>query len=209
MSYIEARRGPLSFYSDIFYANLGLTDSGIRSGSVVPAVGGTLGASLGASFELAVIEVGVAYEIARWSRYTAIDLIAGGRYWHQSIDVNFALAGTLNIGGLVLTGDRAIARSGSVDWVDPLIGLRVRHQLAPGQELVLRGDIGGFDVGSEFSWNLMAAYSWQFAVRDGVTYSGLLGYRALSVDYVQGSGANRYEYNVLQHGPIMGLTVGF
>ena len=74
---------------------------------------------------------------------------------------------------------------------------------------MLRGDIGGFDVGSRFSWNLLGAYSWQIGARDGLTYSGILGYRLLSVDYVQGSGAARSEYDVLQHGPLMGLTVNF
>ena len=69
--------------------------------------------------------------------------------------------------------------------------------------------MGGFDVGSQISWNLTGAYSWDFAVRGGVTYSGMLGYRALSVDYSKGSGLSTYEYDVLQHGPIMGLTAKF
>lgn len=93
--------------------------------------------------------------------------------------------------------------------MDPLVGLRLRQQLAPGQELMLRGDVGGFDAGSTFSWNVLAAYSWQFAVYSGVTYSGMLGYRALSVDFAKGSGADRYEYDVIQHGPVLGLTVSF
>jgi hypothetical protein len=49
--------------------------------------------------------------------------------------------------GITISGNRAIASSGSVDWVDPFIGARVRHQLAPGQEIVLRGDVGGFGAG--------------------------------------------------------------
>ncbi len=81
--------------------------------------------------------------------------------------------------------------------------------MAPGQELLLRGDVGGFDVGSQFSWNVLATYSWQIGVHYGVTYSGLLGYRALSVDFEKGSGANKYDYDVIQHGPLLGLTVGF
>jgi hypothetical protein len=111
--------------------------------------------------------------------------------------------------GLSLSGSRAVARSGGVDWVDPLVGLRLRHQLAPGQELVLRGDIGGFDVGSQFTWNVLAAYSWRIGTHHGATYSGILGYRALGVDYEQGSGVNRFEYDVTQHGPIVGLAVSF
>jgi hypothetical protein len=109
----------------------------------------------------------------------------------------------------VVSRNRPIARSGDMDWVDPLVGFRVRHQLAPGQGLVFRADVGGFDAGSQFSWNVLAAYSFTFAVRNGVTYAGLLGYRALSVEYEKGSGVNRYEYDVVQHGPVVGLTVGF
>jgi hypothetical protein len=56
---------------------------------------------------------------------------------------------------------------------------------------------------------VLATYSWQIGVHYGVTYSGLLGYRALSVDFEKGSGANKYDYDVIQHGPLLGLTVGF
>ena len=76
-------------------------------------------------------------------------------------------------------------------------------------ELVVRGDVGGFGAGSQFSWNALAAYSWDFAVRNGVTYSGVLGYRALYVDYEQGSSRNKYAYDVLTHGPILGISIGF
>jgi hypothetical protein len=74
---------------------------------------------------------------------------------------------------------------------------------------MLRGDVGGFGVGSQFSWNALAAYSFIFAKQDGVTYSGLLGYRALSADYEQGSGRTQYVYDQVMHGPITGLTIGF
>lgn len=218
MSYAEMSKGPLALYNDIFYAKLGISGSRARS-----IAGLTVGASVDVEFEQAVIELGGAYQIAKWwsggggslkhdgafNRSTSIDVLAGARYWHQDMAINLAVTGTLVLDGLVVSGGRAIARQGSVDWVDPLVGLRVRHQLAPGQELMLRGDIGGFDVGSKFSWNLMGAYSFDIGVRHGVSWSGLLGYRALSVDYESGSGLNRYEYDVLQHGPILGLTARF
>jgi hypothetical protein len=125
------------------------------------------------------------------------------------LSLKFDLTAGLDLNGVVVSRNRAIARSGDVDWVDPLVGFRVRHQLAPGQELVFRADVGGFDAGSQFSWNVLGAYSFTFAVRNGVTYSGLLGYRALSVDFEEGSGLNRYKFDVVQHGPVVGLTVGF
>ena len=204
MGYAEARNGPLAIYSDIFYANLGLTADGVRSRGDLGA-----SASLGVDFEEAVIEVGGAYEIMKISRNTAIDLLAGARYWHQDLSINLALTGTLDVGGLDLSRGIAIARGGSVDWVDPVVGGRIRYNLAPGQDLLLRADVGGFGAGSQFSWNALAAYSFVVAVRDGVTYAGVLGYRALDVDYEQGSGRTKYEYDVLQHGPLTGLTVSF
>jgi len=56
-----------------------------------------------------------------------------------------------------------------VDWVDPLIGLRVRHLLAPGQQLMFRVNVDGFDVGSQFSWNAIAPYNFNICVSNGIT----------------------------------------
>ena len=207
--YGEARNGPLALYSDVFYANLGLSGGGIRSRSLASGINGTLSAAGGLDFEEAVVEVGGAYEVMKCDPHTAIDILAGARYWHQEMSINLALAGTLDTGDLVISGSRAIDRSGSVDWVDPVVGGRIRYNLAPGQDLMLRGDVGGFGAGSQFSWNALAAYSFVLSKRDGITYSGLLGYRALSADYEQGSGRTKYVYDLVMHGPITGLTVSF
>lgn len=138
MSYVEARRGPLAFYNDIFSAKLGVDVSGSRTFGAV-----TLDAALGINVTQTIVEVGGTYEIAKWrsgggnpdvfARYTAIDVLAGARYWHQELSLDLALTGTLDTTGLVITGTRAIGRSGSVDWVDPVVGARVRHQFARGR----------------------------------------------------------------------------
>ena len=219
-SYAEARKGRLALYNDLFYSKLGISE-GVSLRRVERQVGGTLDAAASLDFEQTIVEVGGAYEIARWSSagsangssasgsYTAIDVLAGARYWHQKMGINLDVSGGVTIRDLILSGNLAIARSGSVDWVDPVVGARLRHRFAPGHELAVRGDVGGFGAGSQFSWNALAAYSWDFAVRNGVTYSGVLGYRALYVDYEQGSGRNKYAYDVLTHGPILGLNIGF
>jgi hypothetical protein len=216
MSYIEARNGPFALYNDIVYANAGIGVSGVkRFGSA------TIAANLGADFEQTIAEIGGAYQIAKWwsgmggsprdsfDRYTAIDLLAGARYWQQSLNINLALTGTLDRGGLAISGNHAVARSGDVDWVDPLVGFRIRQMLVPGQELMFRADIGGFDAGSIFSWNIVGAYNFNICVSNGVTYTGMLGYRALSVDYDQGSGFKKYEFDAVLHGPVVGLSVKF
>jgi hypothetical protein len=207
MGYAEARSGPLALYSDIIYAPLSVGASRARSFDHL-----SLDVSGGVDIRETIIEAGVAYEIGKWqfvSGWTAVDLLAGARYWRESADINLALTAALDTTGLVLTRGRAIARSGDVEWVDPLVGLRLRHQLALGQELLLRGDVGGFDAGSQFSWNVLAAYSFQIGAYHGVTYSGLLGYRALAADFVKGSDGNRFEFDMIQHGPLLGLVVSF
>jgi hypothetical protein len=207
MGYAEARKGSFALYGDLVYASVGLDADAVRSRSVHPDIGGTVAASAGLDYEQTILELGGAYQVVGGT--TAFDVIAGARYWHQHADLKLAVSAGVEVGDLEVSRGIAIARSGGVDWVDPLVGVRVRHQLAPGQELMLRGDIGGFGAGSQFSWNVMAGYSFVLCDKDGVTYSGLLGYRLLDVDYEQGSGRTHYEYDVLQHGPLSGLTINF
>lgn len=217
MGYGELRKGPFAFYADIVYADLGLSSSGIHT---VP--NGTIGTALGLNFTQLIAEVGGMYEVARWggtggsfkdpldtAGFTALDLYAGARYWYQEIDLNFSAAGTIDNNGLIVSGGRAVARSGIVDWADPLVGLRLRHDYAPGTEIFVKGDIGGFGAGSQFTWNVLGALNYEIMKRATYDISAYLGYRALSVDYVQGEGRSRYEFNMIQHGPVIGLTVKY
>ena len=73
-----------------------------------------------------------------------------------------------------------------MEWIDPIIGLRLRHRIGPGDEFQLRGDIGGFGVGSKFSWQLAGGYSHDMKIGDW-TITNTVGYRALSVDYSNGT----------------------
>jgi hypothetical protein len=92
-----------------------------------------------------------------------------------------------------------------LEWVDPFVGLRVRHQLAPGKELQFLGDVGGFGVGSDLTWQLFGGYSFDFAVWQS-TLHGVVGYRALAVDYSQDSGASKNKLDLILHGPVVGLS---
>ena len=42
----------------------------------------------------------------------------------------------------------AVAHAGDLEWVDPVVGGRMRHQFASGSEFNLEGDVGGFGAGS-------------------------------------------------------------
>jgi len=56
---------------------------------------------------------------------------------------------------------------------------------------------------------VIATYDFQLCFTDGYTIDGYLGYRALSVDYSHGSGTSRYEFDAVQHGPVLGAKVRF
>ena len=214
MGSFEARNGRFSLMGDAVYLMIGRAGSGERLRNVNPNVGGTLSASVDVKFKMAIVEMAAAYELARWSApgassSTSLDVYGGGRLWWQKAEASLAISATLTIFDLSRSGGRAVAASGDVTWVDPIVGLRLRHEFAPGKELVLRGDIGGFGAGSQFSWQAIGGYSWVFATTKSTTWSGMVGYRALFVDYSQGSDRTLYEFDILQHGPILGVTMQF
>ena len=216
MAHVEARIGPLTLFGDVVWALLDAEGGGIRERRITPDISGAIAARGDFKYKIAIAEAGAAYEIARFGFPlgdvvripTALDVLAGARYWYQEADVSFDLRTTVDIADLFVLGrNRAIARSGSVDWTDPFVGAQLRFAVAPGQELLLRGDVGGFDVGSKFTWQAIAGYKFDFAVRSGITFSGLVGYRALYVDYAQGFGRRLYEFDMLIHGPVVGVSL--
>jgi hypothetical protein len=208
MGDFEARNGRFSLYGDLVWSKIGVEGGNVRTRSPAPGIAGSVGRTLSLDFQMAIIELGATYEVARCGP-VAFDLLGGVRYWHQEAELGLDVTRTLDIGNLQIAGSRAFARSGSVDWLDPLIGARVRYAVAPGHELFLRGDIGGFGAGSDFSWQAIAAYGFDFGIYNGITFSGVIGYRALSVDYSKGSARTRYEFDTLQHGPVLGLSMRF
>jgi hypothetical protein len=213
MANFEARTGPVALFGDLVWSKIGIEGSGVTTRGVGP-VAVSAGASADVAFQMAILEAGAAYEVARFGlgghgASVALDVLAGGRFWYQKADVSFDLATAVDIGDLELGRNRAIARSGSVDWADPFVGARLRYAVSPGHEIFARGDVGGFDVGSKFSWQAIAGYGFDFAAWNGITFSGVLGYKALYVDYAQGEGRRRYEFDMLQHGPVLGVSMRF
>lgn len=203
---MEARNGRLAFFGDVIGEKITIERSGLKTRGPAPGVGVAVGAAVDMQFQMAILEAGAAYEIGN-AGPVAFDVLAGARYWYQKLDLGLDIATTVNLGDLAFRGGRAIAKSGSVDWVDAFAGVRARVSLAPNHHLEFRGDLGA--GGSKFTWQALAAYAYDFKTTNGITYSAVIGYKALYVDYVQGSGLSRYEFDMLQHGPVVGMSVRF
>lgn len=208
MAQFELRRGALGIYGDVVWSNISFDAGDTRVRSPAPGVVGTVGRSLGLASTQTIVELGAAYEIFRGGAF-GLDLLAGTRFWREKARLSFDRTTTVDLGDLTLVSDRAIAAAGWVSWVDPLVGARLRYEAAPGHNLFLRGDVGGFGAGSRSSWQAIGGYQFDFATTGQITWSGVLGYRALSVDYRKGAGRDRFEFDVLQHGPVLGIGLRF
>jgi hypothetical protein len=218
MSYFEARKGRFAFFTDLVWADLGFSGnfdiSRDRLGRFNRATLNVKGQAQ-LDYQELIIQSGFAYEVARWQgapgNFTALDLMGSARYWNQDVDLSLRLTGTLTVDlrdlGLQFQRSRrlAIARSGDLEWVDPVVGARLRHQFGPGREFMLLGDIGGFGAGSQFSWQAVATYGFDLNCF-GTPLHTVIGYRALAVDFTEDGRFGKNELDVVQHGPVMGVT---
>ena len=93
---------------------------------------------------------------------------------------------------------------GNESWVDPLIGSRIGLDLTDRFALIGEGNLGGFEVGSDFTWNAQAYLGYEFSLFGRPT-TLLVGYRALYQDYHH----NNFEWDVTMHGPVIGTAVRF
>ena len=98
-------------------------------------------------------------------------------------------------------------RSASLDedWIDPVIGAHYTIPFADKWSFTLRGDIGGFGVGSDFAWQAIGSVRWQANDRLGVVGA----YRYFEMDYENGSGADYFKYDMATSGPGVGVVFTF
>lgn len=121
-----------------------------------------------------------------------LELLAGARYNYLSAGLGFTTI--LGPGGVVSVED-------SKAWVDPVIGFRGQYRLCDDWYLIGRGDVGGFDVSSELTYNLYGAIGHDFSERTTLE----LGYRYLYVDYTSGG----FVYDMVTEGIFAGLKIDF
>lgn len=158
--------------------------------------------------ELAIVEAAVFYRIGKWPLETspdetrtgtpslAIEPYAGARYTYLGVDLD------------ITTERFAFSGSGNQDWVDPIIGARVIVDLSERWQLLVGGDVGGFGVGSDFTWSALGLVGYQFPLF-GVEATAVGGYKALYQDFDEGSDNTLFKWNMTMHGPLVGLVIRF
>ena len=120
------------------------------------------------------------------------DVYVGGRYTYLDADLEGERVGILDV-------------SESKDWVDPIIGARTTWDLSPRWLLSFRGDVGGFGVESDYVWQASGVVGYRLIP----SFRLFAGYRAIEWDYDEKSGADRFEWDVTAHGPVLGVSWSF
>lgn len=216
MGYFEANKGRVGFYSDLVFAKLGFGAGQTNYRNPIAGLKISTTVSKALTTQIFIVEMGGVYEINRWAAgsdgsFTAIDALGGFRYWNVSADATFDAQINVDLSrfNIERSAGLAIARADTIQWVDPILGFRVRHQFTPNQQIFLRGDVGGFGLGgSKFSWQAVGAYSYAWQLT-GYQIAALIGFRALGVDYSSGSGTDSVGFNEVLYGPIIGVSFRF
>jgi hypothetical protein len=126
------------------------------------------------------------------------DVLLGARYTRLDVEVDADLAVNQREFEADFEGDR--------DWVDPFIGVRTNLRLTEAVDLSLRGDVGGVVAGSDFTWNAQGLLGYRFSLF-GADATAWGGYRALAQDYDDHSRDREFTWDVVLHGPVIGMSV--
>src|SRR5262245_20120434 len=186
-TYLELRKRKFGFYAAPSYLKLsGDADSKLGS----------------ADFEqhFWLVEGGGFYNLihTRSERPFTLDAYAGVRYWN--IDTTVEIKGAGRRGADLEFG-------GTVDVIDPIIGLRMRQYLTKKLSLGVRGDIGGFGISetdtSDFSWHATALVGYDISKK--FTVYG--GYRVLDIETDHGSGSSKRGVDLTFQGALLGLQI--
>lgn len=185
MLYAEAQNDKWTFSSDVLYMELG-SDIGSGEGGGIVSVDGDVNVSQ------------LGWELAAMRRLTPnFELGIGLTYNQIDVDVDMTV--------FTPGGSNDYDTGLEEDWIDPTIVARATFPINDKWYFQARGNIGGFGVGSDLMWQLMADVGYRASDK----WSFSFGYRFIDVDYDKGSGADRFLYDMQTFGPQLKLGISF
>lgn len=155
--------------------------------------------SANATDRFGIFGIGAAYQVYEYcfaNDIFSIEPYAGARYTRNDV--------TLEISH----GIGRISAKNNQDWIDPLVGARLRLVLDKTWSMVLSADVGGVNTSKQYSYNIMGliGYKPQTMMKHASFY---LGYRLLDQRYQTGHGLNFFDWNMKLYGPMAGVVFDF
>jgi hypothetical protein len=191
-AYFEARKGKCGFFLNGSY--LDVKGDFNLSGPIIDRVN--------VDVEQAIVDGALMYRLfegpLRKGCYlrTALDVWGGARYTYLKQEIS-----PRSNSGLSTTLGK------SKDWVEPLVGARIKVRLTQKISWVAVGNVSGFGVGSasDMTWDITTG----FDVRLFEKASLKLAYRVYDIDYSNGSGRKEFGLDGKLEGPWLGMTFYF
>ena len=177
----EARKGKYGIFSDILYVRLSESDS-------IPTPIG-IDADADVKINAATFMLAGQYR-AKDEKEGYIDLLAGARYWGLRTNVNVSLSNLFSVDG-----------SDKEHWIDPVLGMKGTYHLDERFYLTGWAILGGFNVGSRLSSDLMGGLGYKVTDKSAL----LLAYRRLAVDYK----SSNFLFDASSQGPALGWDYRF
>lgn len=181
MGHFDMRNERWVISADLVFVDLGHDQNVSREDGVAE---GTVTTGM----DMTLFEVAGGYRVS-----PAVALLVGARW----VDMD----GSLRYSGDIV-GENV---SASKSWVDPLVGIHVFAPLSEKWWLGARGDVGGFGVGSELTWQ---AYL-DVGVKISRVTSLILGYHVLDMDYEDGADLHYFGLDMAISGPQLGVAFQF
>jgi len=126
-----------------------------------------------------------------WRFKEGLEMIIGGRYFKSQIEYKYP-----DNPGQIEKDEQS--------WVDPIIGGRMTWEITKRIIFTTRADVGGFGIGSDFEWNLMAGVGYRLS---NITF--MAAYRIWYAKYENGSGDNLFVYDMTTSGPGLAMVIHF
>lgn len=102
-------------------------------------------------------------------------------------------------------GTEAISGRKSKTWFDPIIITRFATDINDKWLFQARGDMGGFNIGSVYTWQLQGYAGYRFTK----WFQLMAGYRVLSTKYINGEEPKEFIFDVNESGPVIRLGFRF
>lgn len=182
MLYFEAHNHKWAINTDLVYMNL---NQDLTPGKKIHT--GTLGV------KQMVWEVAGLYRINSF-----LEMGLGGRLNYLQLESE----GRINV---FPAGTEEFSKSNNKTWYDPIIIARFATDIKNKWLFQLRGDVGGFGLGSDLTWQLQGYAGYRFSKMFQLT----AGYRVLSIDYKSGEESKEFIFNMKEFGPVIKLGFNF
>lgn len=176
-THFEAQRGKWGLFTELDFVKISAAND-VRL-KMMPLISVNTAGSL----KETMLELGVLRSFDR--ERVGFDALAGARYFSFVTDAKFG----------------PIDNSMTKDWIDPFFGGRLRFKLSEKWGASIRGDVGGFGLGSELTTNAAATLGYRISDR----YSVGVGYRYLRIE----DDAGRMELTSETYGPTLGMAIRF